>query len=365
MPLDGDPLDPDTATFMQLAKAMKELKKNEADTKTAVETISTELAELSSKLDTLMAAISAGSIPTTPTIPSGSTIPTGTTTSTTIPSGSGGRGPSISYLNDSSPKPQYNPDSMSPEYYLKELEEYFALRNLPKANWLLLIGRIFPVDSELSSWWIATKTLIKTWDEFRASFIDYQTADLNTDLLNKQLYSRTQKFHESFETYCWEIRALFHKLNPAVSDEIVVDRIINSCLPEIAAGAASVKCKSVVDLVKAGRNIILNINKMRAFERKPLLRIRQSDPVSTRKPSQSQPSHSNSRSSTATTTTTDDSTPSSSNTNQAHTSSQQQTQPKSTCAYCKKPGHSIDECRGKKRADERKNQPQQQQSKNQ
>ncbi|OXA42361.1 Activity-regulated cytoskeleton-associated protein [Folsomia candida] len=297
------------------------------------------------------------------------TSTTPTATGTVSGSGSGttsGRGPpTVSYLNDSSPKPKYNPSLMSPEFFLQELEEYFALRNIPQSNWLLLMGRIFPQDSELASWWIASKPTIKTWAECRAAFIYYQTSDMNADLLNKQLYSRTQRFHEAFETYAWEIRALFHKVNPKVTDDVVVDRILNSCLPEIGTGLSANNYKTVVDLVKGARNVILTINKMRSFERKPPLRIRQSDPIPDKKSSYSvtgraphytahSETSSKSDSASVTTSASGDSGSTSSSTAPANPGQRAPARSAATCGYCKKPGHTIAECRARLRADERR-----------
>lgn len=261
-----------------------------------------------------------------------------------------GKTPTISYLNDAAPKPKYDPSKMSPEYFVQELEEYFSLRNIPKENWVKLIGRIFPEDSELHAWWIAEKTRIKTWPAFTEAFIDYETVDLNTDLLNKNLYSKTQKFSEPFEQYAWDTRALFHKVDPEVEEQDVVDRIINSCLPEIATGLATYQSKTVVELVKHARNVIMNINKIRTFERKPLLRIRQSDPA-TAKPNASSKTKFDS-----TTQPNSNSSKSEEKSSESATTSQssrtQNSRP--TCSYCKKFGHAADECRTKKRAEERR-----------
>jgi len=61
----------------------------------------------------------------------------------------------------------------------------------------------------------------------------------------------------------------------------VVDRILNSCLPEIAVVLRQHCCGSVVRLICRAREEIGDLNKIRKRENKPLFRARATDPIET------------------------------------------------------------------------------------
>ena len=177
------------------------------------------------------------------------------------------------------PLPFYDPKSMSPNYFIKEVEDYFTWKQIDPVNWHLLVGRFFDKDSDISRWWAATKTKISKWDEFCAQFIKYEQTDNNMDALAQSLFSKNQSIDEAFETFCWEVATLFKRIDAKATDQAIIERILNSCIPELSISLRSGSYSTISDLICRGRVVISNLNKTRLAENKPLLRGRSTDPI--------------------------------------------------------------------------------------
>ena len=178
--------------------------------------------------------------------------------------------------------PTYDSTSMTPEHFISEAEEYFACRNVHRTTWHLVVGRMLPENSDVSRWWYVTKATVTDWDHFKVQFRTYESSQSSADTLREQLFSKRQKLEEAFESYAWDLFALFRRIDPMTSEESVVNRILNSCLPEIAVLLNAGSHQTVAELIVDTRQVITNINKVRKVEGRPLLRARQTDPVVTK-----------------------------------------------------------------------------------
>jgi hypothetical protein len=278
---------------------------------------------------------------------------TTTTASTSIPI------PSFSFDSHSMSIPQYNPRKMTPEHFIEEVTEYFHLRGVPSHTWLMLIFRMFFPDSASARWWREVKSSVHSWDEFTKEFIHYESSSVNKDSLLEELFQKKQKYSEAFETFAWDVSNLHQRINPGASKVEIIDRIVNSCLPEVSVYLRQSACTTISELNSKAREVIADLNKIRKFDRKSLLRARETDPVITfdnkpphlwRRPS----SHYNAfnkqsgEKETQPTLTSSDSSPPSTS---SPTSKSQSTPQIKTCKYCKNPGHDISECRKKKYRD--------------
>jgi hypothetical protein len=173
--------------------------------------------------------------------------------------------------------PCYDSTRMTPEAFLLEVEEHLTWKNADKSSWLLLVTRMFKKDSDISRWWRETKLCIKSWDEFKAAFMKYEQSGLSKDILFAQLFAKRQKLSEVFETFAWDVNGAYRKINPRVAPAEVIDRIVNSALPEIAVMLRNCTFSSVAELIFKAREIISDLNKGRLREGKPLLLARDSD----------------------------------------------------------------------------------------
>jgi hypothetical protein len=179
--------------------------------------------------------------------------------------------------------PVYDSKSMSPEHFLSEIEDFLIMKGTPKAQWHLLVGRMFPTG-DLTQWWSSIKKQTHSWTTFRIKFLAYEKCEVNEDMQYQALFTKRQRFDEAFESFAWDIRRMAFKLQAGIDEASIVDRILNACLPELSTALTHYQCKTVEDLVRRARQVIPQINKIRKLEKKTFFRARQSDPVNSPQP---------------------------------------------------------------------------------
>ncbi len=175
--------------------------------------------------------------------------------------------------------PTYDHTCTSPDAFIHEVQEFLTLKQIPKSKWHMLVGRMLPAGSDILTWWKAKRISFRTWNDFRREFCHYESTESTHDLQLEKLYKRKQKYSEAFETYAWEIYKHFRKISATVSNETIIERIINSCIPELSVSLSQIKFHTVDEVISAGRVLIRNLNRIRTIEKKPLFRARQSDPM--------------------------------------------------------------------------------------
>jgi len=170
----------------------------------------------------------------------------------------------------STPLPQYNPKAMTAGSFVNEVEEYLTLRHIPKYEWVKLVSRLFPVNSDTARWWREVTGKYDSWSEFRYRFTDYAQGGNNQDDLRVIRFRKTQRLDEPFESYVWDVAALYRKVNLGSGmDNDIVERVLNSCLPEIAAHLRMSAFYDLPHLINAARDVIPDLNNIRRIERKP------------------------------------------------------------------------------------------------
>jgi hypothetical protein len=250
---------------------------------------------------------------------------------------------------------------MSPQHFITEVEEYLTWKGTRRDSWLLLVGRLFAKDSDISRWWRETKKNLipNTWDEFKLEFVRYEESGFNKDELMTKLFSKQQKLHEAFETFAWDVNSAFTKINPQVTSREVQDRILNSCLPEISIVLRNYySFHTIGDMVHRARQVICDLNKVRAIQGKQLLRARASDPQTKLVSSGPSPSNfrwrrapqqssttGNAESQSTSGASAQNETARSEPSNTSSTQDAKKSQPGGKlCAYCKESGHFVKDC---------------------
>ncbi|CAL8149059.1 unnamed protein product [Orchesella dallaii] len=257
---------------------------------TNLSTLQTTVANVTTQLGSISTKI--GTAATTHTTSTAHT--TGSATASGSGSGSSGtphthtHAPTID-VTQGLPFPKYDPTSMTPRAFIAEAEEFLTLKGTALASWHLIVGRMFDPTSDIANWWRAKRTTIASWADFKKDFLAYEDCDASYDMMLNNLYKAKQKFDDPFETFAWNIHMQMHKIDPNVNETLVVDRIVNSCLPEIANEVRQYNCKKVEELVRIARMSINTLNKLRAFEKKPMLRARKTDPLPEAKRFQTSP----------------------------------------------------------------------------
>jgi hypothetical protein len=257
--------------------------------------------------------------------------------------------PSNPLMIDSSfPLPKYDPHSMTPEHFITEVEEFLTIKGVNSSSWHILVGRMMPADSEILQWYRANKSTLTSWNLFKSAFRSYESNDFNVDLLHEKLFARKQKIDEAFESYAWDMHRLYLRVKPSATQSEIVERVLNSCLSEIAAELIPLKCVCVTDLVKQARVVINNLNKIRKFEGKQTLRIRKTDQVV---PSRKSFQNSNRNSSYKSPSESSRNEKVENNNQSVSVSSEKSVESPSSskdstvfCKYCKNSGHEISSC---------------------
>ncbi|CAL8126011.1 unnamed protein product [Orchesella dallaii] len=191
-------------------------------------------------------------------------------------------GPTGGFMFDPSvgfPLPSYESGKMTPESFLVEVEEFLTFKGVPQAQWHALAGRFFKPETDISCWWRAKKSSFTTWNAFKTSFKSYESCDYNYDQLLAKLYTKHQKLDDAFETFAWDMHSLFMRVDPKTQQTTIIERILSSCISELSTELRPMKCTTVEDLVKQARVVINTLNRTRKYEKKPLLRARQSGPI--------------------------------------------------------------------------------------
>ncbi|CAL8135609.1 unnamed protein product [Orchesella dallaii] len=177
------------------------------------------------------------------------------------------------------PFPKYDPTTMTPPSFIFEMEEFLTLKGVSQASWHILVGRAFETSSDIALWWSAKRQTIISWKDFKAAFLSYENCEDSYDNMLQKLFLIKQKLDEPFETFSWKVHALMLRIDQQTEQHLIVDRILNSCLPELSNDLRQFQPNTVEDLVKFARVTISTVNKLRKFEGKPLLRARQTDPM--------------------------------------------------------------------------------------
>jgi hypothetical protein len=175
--------------------------------------------------------------------------------------------------------PVYDSTKTTPTAFTLEIEEHLTWKSLDPDKWLLLVHRMFLKDSDIARWWRESKTTIKTWDEFKLAFLKYEESGQSKDNLYSKLFAKKQGLTEAFETFAWDVNQIYRKIDPAIDVKLVIERIVNSSLPEISVVLRNYNFQCVADLIFKAREIIVDLNKVRRLEKRPMLRARSSDPI--------------------------------------------------------------------------------------
>jgi hypothetical protein len=177
------------------------------------------------------------------------------------------------------PIPRFDANKMTPEAFLIEVEEYLAWKNASEETYVFLVSRMFAKDSDISRWWRETKQSVKTWDEFKLAFLNYEKSGASRDELLAKLFSTRQKLTDAFETFAWDVNGIYRKIDSKIAVTEVIQRILNSCLPEISVILRNSTYNSVADLIFKAREVIHDLNKVRNLEGKTAFRSKSTDPL--------------------------------------------------------------------------------------
>jgi len=161
--------------------------------------------------------------------------------------------------------PKFDPEVMSAESFLKDVEAYFVDRRIGGEQKVNVLHKCFK-NQEHKLWWETTRTEVKSWEEFSTMF--KKAFSQTKEALEEKLIRSRQKWDEKFNAYALRVKHLFLKLDKNASDRVIIKRILRGALPDTANFLTGAVIPDFQSLLKLGKAIEENLVRKEFFQRK-------------------------------------------------------------------------------------------------
>uniref|UniRef100_A0A672GM52 Retrotransposon gag domain-containing protein n=1 Tax=Salarias fasciatus TaxID=181472 RepID=A0A672GM52_SALFA len=118
--------------------------------------------------------------------------------------------------------------------FIEQCENFLTLRPLCDAE---LMGTLNAVlKGPARSWWLATRSKINTWVQFKKAFLEaFLPSDYQAEI-EEQLRAHVQAPQQCLRDFAYDHRALCLKWRPDMGEGEIVHRILSACNPRLASG---------------------------------------------------------------------------------------------------------------------------------
>jgi len=143
--------------------------------------------------------------------------------------------PQIHPIGGQIPVPTYDPNMMTANSYLLEVERYFQSQGFTDDQRLYLVNSIVSTDVQAWLQHVKRQNPNLDWDEFKKQFCDKYDTWFHKHQRMTKLQTRRQRDDENFESYIWEIVRLSSQVFPTEPLEDTIRRCRQGLLPKLRA----------------------------------------------------------------------------------------------------------------------------------
>ncbi len=151
-----------------------------------------------------------------------------------------------------------------PIAYLEKCEEYLAIQHLSNAEILSVLPSVLTHTAK--DWWIAEKTRVKSWTQFKTVFLQSFLPEDHEVEAESRIRERKQAVDENIGSFVYQYSALCLRLKPAMTEREIFQAILRNCNPRIASilrGTVS----TIEELVCVGMLVECDLNEESVFWR--------------------------------------------------------------------------------------------------
>lgn len=107
-----------------------------------------------------------------------------------------------------------------PIAYLEKCDEYLAIHPLSSTEILSMLPSVLIHTAK--DWWIAERTRVKTWAQFKTLFLRSFLPDDHEVEAERKIRERKQEIGESIHTFVYQYRALCLRLKPSMTEREIL-----------------------------------------------------------------------------------------------------------------------------------------------
>jgi len=117
------------------------------------------------------------------------------------------------------PLPKFNPQLDTAENFISDIQIYMKRKRFAPDDHVLMLTPIFDQDKSQLLWWKHAKTVVNTWDDFKAHFLSMYGNEEDRHAALEKLLMRRQTEKETFQKFAFEMDLQYRKIYKISNNE--------------------------------------------------------------------------------------------------------------------------------------------------